>query len=44
MLSTLKFKVMYEEEFQKEMYIYNYRAFDLYQKPVISLAIWEMKS
>ncbi|MCZ8117854.1 MAG: hypothetical protein O9295_07255, partial [Microcystis sp. LE18-22.4A] len=29
----------YEENFPQRMYIYNYRAFDLYQKPVISLAI-----
>ncbi|MBD2776400.1 transposase [Iningainema tapete] len=28
-----------ESEFAKRMYIYNYRAFDLYEKPVISLAI-----
>jgi hypothetical protein len=28
-----------ESEFAKRMYIYNYRAFDLYEKPVISLAV-----
>ncbi|MBW4567098.1 MAG: hypothetical protein KME31_03455 [Tolypothrix carrinoi HA7290-LM1] len=28
-----------ESDFSKRMYIYNYRAFDLYQRPVISLAI-----
>ena len=29
----------YDVEFSRRMYIYNYRAFDLYQKPVVSLAI-----
>ena len=29
----------YDVEFSRRMYIYNYRAFDLYHKPVISLAI-----
>jgi hypothetical protein len=29
----------YDKEFSQRMFIYNYRAFDLYQKPVISLAI-----
>ena len=29
----------YEGNFAQRMYIYNYRAFDLYRKPVISLAI-----
>jgi hypothetical protein len=29
----------YNKEFSQRMFIYNYRAFDLYQKPVISLAI-----
>ena len=29
----------YDQEFSQRMFIYNYRAFDLYQKPVISLAI-----
>ncbi|MBD2297010.1 hypothetical protein H6G06_26930 [Anabaena sphaerica FACHB-251] len=29
----------YDKEFTQRMFIYNYRAFDLYQKPVISLAI-----
>jgi hypothetical protein len=29
----------YDKEFAQRMFIYNYRAFDLYQKPVISLAI-----
>ncbi|PNK03395.1 hypothetical protein [Cylindrospermopsis raciborskii] len=38
-LIHIEIQSQYEEEFQKRMYIYNYRAFDLYQKPVISLAI-----
>ena len=29
----------YDKKFERRMFIYNYRAFDLYQKPVISLAI-----
>jgi hypothetical protein len=29
----------YDVEFSRRMYIYNYRAFDLYHKPVVSLAI-----
>ncbi|MDB9374714.1 Rpn family recombination-promoting nuclease/putative transposase [Nodularia sphaerocarpa] len=29
----------YDKEFSQRMFIYNYRAFDLYQKPVVSLAI-----
>jgi hypothetical protein len=29
----------YDKEFSQRMFIYNYRAFDLYHKPVISLAI-----
>ena len=29
----------YDSEFTQRMFIYNYRAFDLYHKPVISLAI-----
>lgn len=29
----------YDQEFSQRMFIYNYRAFDLYHKPVISLAI-----
>ncbi|WP_016953718.1 Rpn family recombination-promoting nuclease/putative transposase [Anabaena sp. PCC 7108] len=29
----------YDKEFSQRMFIYNYRAFDLYQKTVISLAI-----
>jgi hypothetical protein len=28
-----------EADFSKRMYIYNYRAFDLYEKPVVSLAV-----
>ncbi len=28
-----------ESDFSKRMYIYNYRAFDLYEKPVVSLAV-----
>lgn len=29
----------YDVTFSQRMYVYNYRAFDLYQKPVLSLAI-----
>ncbi len=35
----IEIQSQYEENFPQRMYIYNYRAFDLYQKPVISLAI-----
>ena len=35
----IEIQSQYEENFSQRMYIYNYRAFDLYQKPVISLAI-----
>jgi hypothetical protein len=30
---------MWDKAFSQRMFIYNYRAFDLYHKPVISLAI-----
>ncbi len=29
----------HDKNFSQRMYVYNYRAFDLYQKPVVSLAI-----
>ncbi|MBD2621837.1 Rpn family recombination-promoting nuclease/putative transposase [Microcystis flos-aquae FACHB-1344] len=38
-LIHIEIQSQYEENFPQRMYIYNYRAFDLYQKPVISLAI-----
>ncbi len=38
-LIHIQIQSQYEENFPQRMYIYNYRAFDLYQKPVISLAI-----
>ncbi|RPH88752.1 MAG: hypothetical protein EHM73_10265, partial [Chroococcales cyanobacterium metabat2.561] len=38
-LIHIEIQSQYEEDFSQRMYIYNYRAFDLYQKPVISLAI-----
>ncbi|MBA4450917.1 Rpn family recombination-promoting nuclease/putative transposase, partial [Cylindrospermopsis raciborskii CS-506_D] len=38
-LIHIEIQSQYEEEFPQRMYIYNYRAFDLNQKPVISLAI-----
>ena len=38
-LIHIEIQSQYEENFPQRMYIYNYRAFDLYHKPVISLAI-----
>ena len=38
-LIHIEIQSQYETNFPQRMYIYNYRAFDLYQKPVISLAI-----
>ncbi len=38
-LIHIEIQSQYETDFPQRMYIYNYRAFDLYQKPVISLAI-----
>ena len=38
-LIHIEIQSQYEKQFSQRMYIYNYRAFDLYQKPVISLAI-----
>jgi predicted nucleic acid-binding protein len=38
-LIHVEIQSQYETDFPQRMYIYNYRAFDLYQKPVISLAI-----
>ncbi|MFM7792006.1 MAG: hypothetical protein ACKO90_29175, partial [Microcystis panniformis] len=35
-LIHIEIQSQYEENFPQRMYIYNYRAFDLYQKPVIS--------
>jgi hypothetical protein len=29
-----------DEDFPKRMYIYNYRLFDRYDRPVVSLAVW----
>jgi hypothetical protein len=38
-LIHIEVQSQYDKEFSQRMFIYNYRAFDLYQKPVISLAI-----
>ena len=38
-LIHIEIQSQYEESFPQRMYIYNYRAFDLYHQPVISLAI-----
>jgi hypothetical protein len=38
-LIHIEIQSQYEESFPQRMYIYNYRAFDLYHRPVISLAI-----
>ena len=38
-LVHVEIQSQYEGDFAQRMYIYNYRAFDLYRKPVISLAI-----
>jgi len=38
-LIHIEIQSQYDKEFPQRMFIYNYRAFDLYHKPVISLAI-----
>lgn len=38
-LIHIEIQSQYEKEFPQRMYIYNYRAYDLYHQPVISLAI-----
>lgn len=38
-LVHIEVQSQYESAFSKRMYIYNYRAFDLYEKPVISVAV-----
>ncbi|MDB9421085.1 hypothetical protein [Microcystis aeruginosa] len=38
-LIHIEIQSQYELDFPQRMYIYNYRAFDLYHKPVVSLAI-----
>jgi len=38
-LIHIEVQSQYDEEFSQRMYIYNYRSFDLYHKPVVSLAI-----
>ncbi|WP_293139803.1 transposase [Okeania sp. SIO3I5] len=38
-LIHIEIQSQYDREFERRMFIYNYRAFDLYNKPVISLAI-----
>ncbi|MDY7004062.1 MAG: tetratricopeptide repeat protein [Cyanobacteriota bacterium] len=38
-LIHIEIQSQYDREFSQRMFIYNYRAFDLYNKPVISLAI-----
>jgi hypothetical protein len=38
-LIHIEIQSQYEPDFPQRMYIYNYRAFDLYHKPVVSLAI-----
>jgi hypothetical protein len=38
-LIHIEIQSQYDRDFSQRMYIYNYRAFDLYQKPVVSLAI-----
>ena len=38
-LIHIEVQSQYDKSFAQRMYIYNYRAFDLYHKPVISLAI-----
>jgi hypothetical protein len=38
-LIHLEVQSQYDKHFPKRMFIYNYRAFDLYGKPVVSLAI-----
>lgn len=39
LLIHIEVQSQYDKEFPKRMFIYNYRAFDLYNKPVIGLAI-----
>jgi hypothetical protein len=38
-LVHIEVQSQYEKDFAERMYVYNYRAFDLYHKPVISLAV-----
>ncbi len=38
-LIHIEVQSQYDREFEQRMFIYNYRAFDLYNKPVASLAI-----
>ncbi|NET01853.1 MAG: hypothetical protein F6K61_15020 [Sphaerospermopsis sp. SIO1G1] len=38
-LIHIEVQSQYDQEFTQRMYIYNYRSFDLFNKPVISLAI-----
>jgi hypothetical protein len=38
-LIHVEIQSQYEVDFGERMYIYNYRSFDLYHKPVISLAV-----
>ncbi len=38
-LIHIEVQSQYDQEFPQRMFIYNYRAFDLYHKPVIGLAI-----
>jgi hypothetical protein len=38
-LVHIEVQSQYEREFPERMFIYNYRAYDLYHKPVVSLAI-----
>ena len=39
LLIHIEVQSQYDKEFPERMFIYNYRAFDLYHKPVVSLAI-----
>lgn len=38
-LIHVEIQSQYETDFPQRMYIYNYRAFDLYHRPVVSLAV-----
>ena len=38
-LIHIEIQSQYEADFSQRMYIYNYRTFDLYHKPVVSLAV-----
>ena len=38
-LIHIEIQSQYDRDFSQRMYIYNYRAFDLYKQPVVSLAI-----